>query len=113
MATPEHTPLGRGYQHSLVYFHHVNDAWNMVAYQAQCGGEDVIDFWEDSAPAQARINSHNCSQESQEGCAYEDQIFTDRVTSAIRHHNTSNPFFIYWAARIVHSPLQVRRCVHP
>ena len=30
MATPQHTPLGRGYQKSLVYFHHVNDAWNMV-----------------------------------------------------------------------------------
>ena len=27
MATPQHIPRGRGYQHSLVYYHHVNDAW--------------------------------------------------------------------------------------
>ena len=25
MATPDHTPLGRGYQSSLHYFHHAND----------------------------------------------------------------------------------------
>ena len=25
MATPEHTPLGRGFESSLCYFHHAND----------------------------------------------------------------------------------------
>ena len=33
MATHEHIPAGRGYRNSLIYYHHVNDAWNMVAYQ--------------------------------------------------------------------------------
>ena len=27
MATPDHTPQGRGYDHSLFYFHHANDYW--------------------------------------------------------------------------------------
>jgi arylsulfatase A-like enzyme len=27
MATPDHTPKGRGYDHSLVYFNHQNDYW--------------------------------------------------------------------------------------
>jgi arylsulfatase A-like enzyme len=27
MATAEHTPKGRGYQQSLIYFHHANDYW--------------------------------------------------------------------------------------
>ena len=31
MATPDHTPRGRGYHHSLSYFHHCNDYWSMVA----------------------------------------------------------------------------------
>ena len=52
--------------------------------------------------------SHNCSQDNQTGCVYEDQLFTDRVTTAITHpKNKSAPFFIFWAPRIVHSPLQV------
>ena len=38
MATYEHTPLGRGYQESLVYFHHVNDAWNFES-------NVVANFW--------------------------------------------------------------------
>ena len=25
MATPDHTPMGRGYDESLIYFHHMND----------------------------------------------------------------------------------------
>jgi arylsulfatase A-like enzyme len=32
MATPDHTPEGRGYQQSLIYFHHANDYW-----QYTCG----------------------------------------------------------------------------
>ena len=32
MATPDHTPLGRGYDQSLIYFHHANDYWTY-----QCG----------------------------------------------------------------------------
>ena len=27
MATPDHTPVGRGYDSSLHYFHHENDYW--------------------------------------------------------------------------------------
>ena len=27
MATPDHTPHGRGYQTALHYFHHANDYW--------------------------------------------------------------------------------------
>jgi hypothetical protein len=27
MATPDHTPEGRGYDQSLIYFHHANDYW--------------------------------------------------------------------------------------
>ena len=107
MATPQHTPMGRGYQNSLVYFHHVNDAWNMVAYQARCSGQDVIDLWSNDGPAHGLNNSHWCTQENQTGCLYEDQLFANRVMAAIQHKDPHKPFFIFWAPRIVHSPLQV------
>jgi arylsulfatase B len=109
MATELHTPRGRGYQNSLVYYHHVNDAWTMVAWsEKQCMGVDVVDLWKDNAPAHGLNNSRSCSQDNQSGCVYEDQLFSDRVLQAIREpNNTSAPFFIFWAPRIVHSPLQV------
>ena len=30
MATPDHTPRGRGYHSALNYFHHCNDYWSMA-----------------------------------------------------------------------------------
>ena len=58
MATPEHTPHGRGYEHSLVYYHHTNDAWTMVAWsEKQCSGMDVTDLWMDERPAHGLNNS--------------------------------------------------------
>ena len=31
MATPHHTPQGRGYDTSLIYFEHDNDFWTQVS----------------------------------------------------------------------------------
>ena len=106
MATPEHTPLGRGYQDSLCYFHHVNDAWTFVAWSEKtCSGKDITDLWEGDQPGLGLSNSVNCSQANQSGCAYEDQLFADRVYTAIRPD--PKPFFVFWAPRVAHSPLQV------
>ena len=40
MATPDHTPHGRGYSTALHYFHHANDYWT---YQdgGGCGGTNT------------------------------------------------------------------------
>ena len=57
MATKDHTPLGRGYDKSLSYFHHLNDYWNEKCYdtaastgltscRVQGGGEErPTDLW--------------------------------------------------------------------
>ena len=44
MATPDHTPRGRGYQTNLFYFHHDNDYWSM-AYDVNCNGTVITDLW--------------------------------------------------------------------
>jgi len=109
MASPEHLPSGRGFQHSLNYFHHTNDAWTSVAWgEKKCGHTEVVDLWQGGAPARGLNNSMNCTQENQTAsCVYEDQLFSDRVMSAVTRPKSSKPFFIFWAPRIVHSPLQV------
>ena len=50
MATPDHTPHGRGYSSALHYYHHCNDYWNYVDGQAcklSSGAlEHVVDLWQ-------------------------------------------------------------------
>merc|ERR1712070_1370464 len=109
MATPEHTPHGRGYQSSLHYFHHANDYW--TSKTGTCGTKPnkvgIVDLWDTDGPAHGQNNSGSCSQDNQEGCVYEDQIFADKVVSAIKGREKNKPFFIFWAPHIVHTPLQV------
>lgn len=38
MATMDHTPEGRGYQRSLIYFHHANDYWQYTAGSCSSAG---------------------------------------------------------------------------
>ena len=56
MATPDHTPRGRGYQESMSYFHHCNDYWSMVDGMACDIGSAarprkvaVVDLWRASS----------------------------------------------------------------
>jgi len=118
MATPFHTPLGRGYHKSLAYFHHRNDYWTSFTIPAQQPNDDTTcpgfpkdhgprDLWEDDHPATDKVSPANCSQASQEGCKYEDQVFAQHVYDAILSHNTSQPLFVFWAPHAIHDPLEV------
>jgi arylsulfatase I/J len=155
MATAEHTPRGRGYDSSLIYFHHFNDYWNMTcqkgsssqANPATCPDYDnyrPVDLWHGSdpsseGPGRGLNNSAECYVSTPQycvadedenlvrcppypgapgdetaGCKYEDELFKDEVLHAIAGSHerqlqslTPAPFFIMWAAHIVHAPLQV------
>ena len=105
MATPQHTPKGRGYDNSLFYFHHSNDYWNYS--QGDCDGRPMVDLYTNDAPANG-MNNSKCSQQQQEGCVYEDTLFADRVVSSIDNWQPEDPpMFIFWAPHIVHTPLEV------
>eukprot|EP01060_Flectonema_neradi_P036510 TRINITY_DN702_c1_g1_i1.p1 TRINITY_DN702_c1_g1~~TRINITY_DN702_c1_g1_i1.p1 ORF type:complete len:531 (+),score=111.30 TRINITY_DN702_c1_g1_i1:45-1637(+) len=107
MATPQHTPKGRGYDTSLFYFHHENDYWNNK--MGACHGNPVVDLWDGDGPAHGTNNSWSCSQSNQApGCNYEDSLFASRLTSIVEEWKPSDPpLFIFWAPHIVHVPLQV------
>lgn len=116
MATPDHTPAGRGYDSSLVYFHHSNDCWTHV--QEACHGSPVRDLWNmkgpvhfPGKPATAQDNNGTCSftnQSPKDGsvCIYEDELFEERVKELIIDHNPSVPLFLFWSTRTVHGALQ-------
>ena len=100
MATPTHTPEGRGFDTSLVYYEHMNDYWTQGA---TTGGTacswiypDIVDLWDTGAPAYG-LN----------GTAYIEYMLEARVQSILTGAAPGEPLFIYWAPHTAHYPLEV------
>jgi arylsulfatase I/J len=125
MATPDHTPAGRGYDSSLIYYHHANDYWTF--HVGACNGS-VVDLWNCygtkcdaqlgvpgiGQPAHNKMNGAGCTNAHQHAtnsskpCVYEDVLFEGRMTSVIEAHQSGDkPLFLFWSTHIVHGPLQV------
>ena len=122
MATPDHTPRGRGYQTNLFYFHHDNDYWSM-AYDVNCNGTVITDLWHTpthdggEGPAIGMNSTCIAHQPSgprsvANGCdggplgdhwwgGYEDSLFEQHVIQTIRTHDAATPLFLFWAPHIV------------
>ena len=135
MATPDHLPAGRGYESSLIYFHHCNDYWTFGTPFSTCQPDErelMIDLWNDppytdnpntpasGGPAKEFMNSPACTDTTQHPagnatagnttCVYEDELFENRVHYVLRNakkNGGDKPLFVFWATHIVHGPLQV------
>ena len=97
MATPDHTPHGRGFDTSLNYFYHANDYYTEVA--GKCEKTQIVDLWDTDKPG----SSFNGTGPEK----YEEGLFKERILQIISDHDVSTPFFLYYAAHIVHRPYQV------
>jgi arylsulfatase I/J len=111
MATPDHTPLGRGYDTSLLYFDAANGYWDSLPESASsCPGlGELTDLWANAQPAVGLNNSRLCSQANQApGCKYEDELFAEHMVAQIAQHNASaGPFFGFAAWHNCHAPPEV------
>lgn len=111
LATPDHTPYGRGFQSSLAYLDGANDYWSYTnAGEGYCSQEAraFTDLWSDTAPAYGRNDSWACSQSNQAaGCVYIDELFTNFTVDAINAQDPSSPLFFYFAPHNAHTPLEV------
>lgn len=109
MATPIHTPEGRGFDESLIYFEHKNDYWTQTLAQSACteytsanasfpnGPAPIVDLWSDGAPA-TTLN----------GTDYEEYLFRDRVMDIInRAASSDTPLFLVYTPHVAHCPLMV------
>jgi len=106
LATPDHTPLGRGYEQSLSYLDGANDYWTSGTGD-WCRGA-TTDLWASAGPAFGQNNSLACSQASQPpSCRYEDAIFSDFAVAAVAAHDPARPLFLYFAPHNCHLPLEV------
>jgi arylsulfatase A-like enzyme len=103
MATPHHTPHGRGYDTSLNYFDHGNWMWTEAAWGGSYNHrgdiplpeETIIDFWDTDKPART-LN----------GTGYEEYLFRDRMTEIISAHDASTPLFLNYDSKVAHYPQQ-------
>jgi arylsulfatase B len=116
MATPKHTPKGRGYDTSLNYFEHKNDYFTQACMQSVCcsrlTGQQhqfnreqndstiIYDLWDTDKPARNLV-----------GTDYEEFIFQRRMFEIIDNHAAKNeshkPLFLFYAPHVAHCPLQV------
>jgi hypothetical protein len=126
MATPKHTPEGRGYMSTLNYWSHKNDFWTMVSDQSGCA-DTVVDLWQANASAPAGSPAFHLV-----GTKYEEYLFRDEALSVLHAHPPSGeapngrprpatdkntpldfvsavPLLLFYAAHVGHFPLQVPR----
>ena len=95
MATPDHTPKGRGFDSSFSYFNHGNDYYTQIVGDCK-GYGSVVDLWDYDQPA----NTSN-------GTDYEEHLFEMHLMDVVNNHDPSTPLFLYYAPHIAHTPLQV------
>jgi arylsulfatase I/J len=115
MATHDHTPLGRGYDSSLGYFHHANDYWTEHATDLSPGEGDFVDLWRTDRPAHDLNGTRvNASSTGVSGALedYEEFKFLSHVLSTIRAHDPATPLFYNYDFHIVHEPMEVPGAYH-
>jgi arylsulfatase B len=95
MATRAHTPEGRGFNSSLVFFSHAVDAFLQRDVDGLCG-QEFVDLWDSGAPAR-NLN----------GTAYFDQLVLARMLAIIHAHDfEAAPLYLHYTPHATHNPLQ-------
>lgn len=110
MATPHHTPAGRGYKSALCYFHHANDYWSQHdpagGKGAPCAEKIGVDLYDTAQPAWG-LNTSIIHHNYRDNQAYEEVTFHTRLSKELSAHDASTPLFMFYAAHLVHLPYQV------
>jgi arylsulfatase B len=104
MATPRHTPQGRGYDEFLGYFHHAVDYYTCGVTLTAIGEINVClnqftDLWLNDGPAPDNLTSS--------GTIYLEDTLLDHTLQAIYSHPPSVPLFLVHSFHLIHTPLQV------
>ena len=118
MATPEHTPYGRGYDSWYGYYQHANDYWGKSAALEAIGEVDVclnhfVDLSETNATYRggvldrAQLDAACQNSTALHPPCYEEALFRARALRIISEHELNQPLFLVHAFHLVHTPLQV------
>ena len=121
MATPEHTPLGRGFEDSLFFYHHANNYYDCGVELEATGELNVcLNRFTDLSEANATHRGGytrlaelqaTAAATGDDEVAYVENLFRARALRTIDQHDissgTDSPLFLYYAFHLVHTPMQV------
>ena len=100
MATPDHTPEGRGFNSSLIYWEHMSEQYTQKIFPGgtACTLYDptISDLWSNGGPA-VGLN----------GTAFLEYLHRDRLDALLSSWDGERPLFILYAPHVAHYPLQV------
>jgi arylsulfatase B len=131
MATPDHSPEGRGYESALFYWHHANNYYTCgVEFKATAelnvclnGFADLFETNEtyrggyrglgallaasSGGSRSGGVGAFGDGGDDESG--YEELLFRRRGVGLIQRHNASTPLLLTYAFHLLHTPLQVPR----
>ena len=105
IATPAHTPEGRGFNSSLVYFEHMVDSFTQRVFAGGTActlygpnGYNISDLWDSGAPSRT-LN----------GSAFIEELHVDRIGQILDAASPldGQPLFLLYTPHIAHYPLEV------
>ena len=105
MATYNHTPHGRGFDSSLIYFEHKIDYWDHTLAQSSCTkyNHSIRDLWAHNGTSDLGAPARDVANGT-----YVEYAFRDRVLDIIEKHDMSTgPLYLQYDPHIAHCPLQV------
>jgi len=117
MATPEHTPLGRGYEQFYGYYQHANSYWSKGTGMESTGELDICmnkltDLSIENATYRggelnpAALDS-TCDHGGNDTDCYEEHLFKENGLRILDEHDPSQPLYYFHSFHLVHTPLDV------
>jgi arylsulfatase B len=102
IATPDHTPAGRGFDDALSFAEHMVDTWTGRIFPGGTActlvNASIVDLWDGDGPATAAAAA---------GGFLED-VFAARILAALNATAAAGaPAFLYYAPKATHYPLMV------
>ena len=110
------TPVGRGYDSSLIYYDYDTFFFNGTRHMCKPQGITTdlsISYGQSLLPATTLNNTWACSQSDQSTNAcphgYQDDLFFSHVVDFLTNSskNPNIPFFLFWAPHAPHDPYEV------
>eukprot|EP01084_Bolivina_argentea_P144951 254210_1 len=103
MATYDHTPKGRGYDTSLIYFQATVDYYSRTGTICKKQDNNLYkDLWQGNNKYNGPAYQYNTSIQ------YIDSIFSQHILDTLdKSINSTKPFFMVYSAHTIHAPLQV------
>lgn len=101
-STPDHTPEGRGFNTSLIYWEHMSEQYTQKIFPGGTActlyDANIVDLWDSGSPAR-----------SLNGTDFLEYLHRDRLDLILSQWDGEAPLFILYTPHVAHYPLQVPR----